>query len=81
MSATTHAAPLTLGQAAKKLGCELWQLQALLRRGHGPQLAKVGPLRVVFEADLPGLADALRAAGYLPALRGVGVPAIQASSK
>lgn len=70
---------MTLGQAAAVLGVQLWQLQYILRRGRAPALAKVGAYRVVREEDLPGLAAALREAGYLPALQGVGSPAIQAS--
>ena len=50
---------MTLGEAARRLGCDLWQLQALLRRGLGPTLSRFGPYRVVSEADLAPLADAL----------------------
>ena len=73
------AAPLTLGEAARRLGVELWMLQALLRRGLGPSLSRVGPYRVVSETDLAPLADALRQAGYLPRLTGKARPAIAAS--
>jgi len=70
---------LTLGQASRRLGCELWQLQYVIRRGRAPALAKVGVYRVVREEDLPALADALRTAGYLP-LRAEHCPSIQAAA-
>jgi hypothetical protein len=70
---------LTLGQVARRLGVETWKVQAMLRRGLGPTPYKIGPYRCLHERDLPRLADAMRAVGYLPQLTGQARPAIAAS--
>ncbi len=63
-------APLTLGAVAKRFGCRQWQVRRLFERGLLPEPPRVGAYRVIAEADLPAVEDALRRAGYLPAPEG-----------
>ncbi len=87
MAAPTDTAHeyLTLGQCARRLGVETWQVQSLIDRGLGPTPGRIGTYRVLREGDLPALADAMAAAGYRPAqpaqLQGVGSPSIRSGSK
>ncbi len=57
----------TTGALAKHFGVAVWQFLQLIRRGFLPEPGRVGIYRVWFEADLPRIEAALRAAGYLPA--------------
>jgi hypothetical protein len=57
---------LTLGQAAKALGCKLWQLQRAFDRELLPNPQRVGLLRVVAVGDLSKIKFALQQCGYLP---------------
>jgi DNA-binding transcriptional MerR regulator len=61
-----QASIFTVGQVARHHGCQPWQVRRLFERGLLPPATRVGPYRVVSEADLPAVGDALRAAGYLP---------------
>jgi DNA-binding transcriptional MerR regulator len=58
--------PLTIGDVARRLGCQGWQVRRLFQRGLLPEAARVGAYRVVSERDLPLVEKALREAGYLP---------------
>lgn len=55
---------LTLGQAAKRLGVDLWQLQRGIERGLVTHYRHVGRYRVIDTTDLPAVAEELRTAGY-----------------
>jgi hypothetical protein len=57
---------LFLGEVALRLGAATWQVQRLYERGLLPPPERVGRYRVVSEDQLPTVAAALRAAGYLP---------------
>jgi hypothetical protein len=57
--------PLTLGDAASRLGCRPWQIRRLFERGLLSEPARVGAYRVIPEHDLPTIRAALIAAGYL----------------
>jgi hypothetical protein len=57
---------LTIGTIARRLGCKAWHVRRLFERNLLPPAARVGPYRVVAEADLPAIEQALRDAGYLP---------------
>jgi DNA-binding transcriptional MerR regulator len=57
---------ITIGAAARRLRRPLWQVRRLYERGLLPPAARVGPYRVIAEADLPRVEQALRKAGYLP---------------
>jgi hypothetical protein len=56
---------LTLGDVAHKVGVSVWQVRRLFERGTLPAAARVGQYRVVAEADVPAIKEALEAAGYL----------------
>ncbi len=56
---------MTLGEAADRIGVQAWRLARLFDRGLWPEPPRVGRNRVVSESDLPGIEEALRAAGYL----------------
>ena len=58
---------LTIGPAARRLGCLPWQLRRLFERGLLPEPPRVGAYRVIAEEDLPRVEEALRRAGYIPA--------------
>jgi DNA-binding transcriptional MerR regulator len=57
----------TMGQLARRYGCQSWQVRRLFERGLLPPASRVGPYRVVSEADLPAVEFALQKAGYIPA--------------
>ncbi len=56
---------MTLGDVARRLGCHVWQVRRLYERSLLPEPPRVGSYRVVHGPDLPRVAEALRAAGYL----------------
>jgi hypothetical protein len=56
---------LTLGQAADELRTQTWKLQRLYVRGLLPEPKRVGRNRVIRPDELPAIACALAAAGYL----------------
>jgi DNA-binding transcriptional MerR regulator len=58
---------LTIGTVARRFGVPAWQVRRLFERGLLPPAVRVGAYRVVAEADLPRVEQALRQAGYLPA--------------
>jgi hypothetical protein len=60
---------LTIGDVAKNLGCETWQVRRVITTGRLPEPARLGCYRIFYPDDLPRVEAALRAAGYLP--RGV----------
>jgi hypothetical protein len=62
VTATTRL--LTLGQLATQLRCQLWQIQRLFDRGLLPPARRVGRMRVVDEADIDAVRQALVRAGY-----------------
>jgi hypothetical protein len=55
----------TTGALALRYGCETWQVRRLFERRLLPPAERVGSYRVVDEADLPKVEQALRDAGYL----------------
>jgi DNA-binding transcriptional MerR regulator len=63
----TVSLPLTIGEAALRLGVRPWQVRRVYTRGLMPPAARVGAYRVIPEQDLPKVERALRQAGYLPA--------------
>jgi hypothetical protein len=65
MTTATQTGWLTLGQAARRVGCDLWMLQRIVDRKLVPAPARIGKLKVVAESDLPQLKRALQAAGFL----------------
>lgn len=56
----------TTGDIARRYGVEVWQVRRLYERKMLPPGARAGTYRVVTEAELPAVEDALRRAGYLP---------------
>jgi DNA-binding transcriptional MerR regulator len=62
--------PLTVGQVAHRLGVTAWQVRRCFQRGFLPEPRRMGPYRVIAEADLQWVQAALRAAGYLPPAEG-----------
>lgn len=58
---------LLLGEAADRLGVEVWQLRRLFERGLLPAARRIGPFRVLAARDLPRIKKALCGAGYLHA--------------
>ena len=61
---------LTVGAVAKHFGLREWQVRRVFERGLLPEPVRVGAYRVVTEAELPAVEDALRRAGYLPPAEG-----------
>jgi hypothetical protein len=57
---------LTLRQAAKTIGVQLWQLQRIYEVNLLEEPMRVGNLRVVTETDFPQIRQALVQRGYLP---------------
>jgi hypothetical protein len=55
----------TVGSIAKRYGVAPWQVRRLFERGLLPEPCRLGFYRVLDEADLPVVEDALRRAGYL----------------
>ena len=62
----TTSGVMTMGEVARRFGCEPWQVRRLYERRLLPPAPRVGAYRVVPLADLPRVETALRAAGYLP---------------
>jgi hypothetical protein len=56
---------LTLGAAAKRLGCEAWQIRRVFTRRLLPEPGRIGAYRVIHERDLPALKAALIKLGYV----------------
>lgn len=56
---------LTLGEAAERLGTQLWKVQRVFDRKRLPEPRRVGRTRVVPETDLPRVEKALREAGLM----------------
>jgi DNA-binding transcriptional MerR regulator len=56
---------LTLGELARRFGCQLWQVRRLYERGLLPPAKRIGQYRVVDERDLGTVQRALLAAGYI----------------
>jgi len=63
---TAQAMPMTVGQAANRLGVTARQVRRLYLRGLLPEPARAGLYRLISEDALPELELALRRAGYLP---------------
>jgi DNA-binding transcriptional MerR regulator len=61
----SNANVMTLGQVATQFGVRTWQVRRLYERKLLPPALRVGQYRVVPEADLPLVEQALRTAGYL----------------
>jgi hypothetical protein len=57
---------LTVGDAARRLGCRAWQVRRLFERGLLPPPPRVGAYRVIPVADLKWVEAALKQVGYLP---------------
>ncbi|HYT90016.1 MAG TPA: hypothetical protein VEL76_15020 [Gemmataceae bacterium] len=57
---------LTLGQVARTVGIDVWQVQRALERGFDFPTHKIGVYRCVYASDLPLVRQALERAGYLP---------------
>jgi hypothetical protein len=62
-----HVGVYTLGRLARRINCPAWAIRRLFERGLLPEPGRIGPYRVIAEADVPVIEAALRAAGYLPA--------------
>jgi DNA-binding transcriptional MerR regulator len=59
------ASVMTLGDVARLVGVDVWQVRRLYERGLLPPAARVGGKRVVSAAELPRVRRALTEAGYL----------------
>jgi hypothetical protein len=57
--------PLTLGQIANRLGCQLWHVQRVFDRGLVNEAPRVGRQRVVYPDQIPAVRQALTDAGFL----------------
>ena len=57
---------ITIGEAARRLGFETWQVRQVFIRGLLPPAQRVGVYRVIAEADLPKVEASLKECGYLP---------------
>jgi hypothetical protein len=66
---TAAATPnfLTLGEAAARLGCQLWHVQRVYDRGLLPPPRRVGRCRVVTAEELPVIHKTLARAGFIRA--------------
>jgi DNA-binding transcriptional MerR regulator len=58
--------PLTIGEVAKRFGCQAWQVRRVITRGLLAEPSRVGVYRVFFAEQLPDIEAALRQGGYLP---------------
>jgi hypothetical protein len=58
--------PQTLGEVARQLGVEQWQIRRVLKCGDIPATARIRHYRIFYPEDLPALVEALRRRGYLP---------------
>jgi len=57
--------PLTMTEAATRLGAQTWQLSNVFARGLLPEADRLGRNRIVWESQLPEVEAALRKAGFL----------------
>ncbi|MBL8796940.1 MAG: hypothetical protein JNM56_23770 [Planctomycetia bacterium] len=58
---------LTVGDLSRRFGLRDWHIRAVIKRGLIPAPPRVGQYRVFTPDQLPGIEQALRAAGYLRA--------------
>ena len=56
---------LTLGEAAERLGAQVWRLRRLIERGLYPEPQRIGQSRVVAESELPRIRELMEQEGYL----------------
>lgn len=56
---------LTVPEVAKHFGCAPWKVRRLYERGVFPNPKRAALTRLIDEADLPKIEQALRDAGYL----------------
>jgi hypothetical protein len=56
---------ITLGEAAQRLGTQLWKVQRLFDRKFLAPPRRLGRTRMVRESELPLIREKLREAGYL----------------
>lgn len=56
---------LAVGEVARTLGCQGWQIRRLFERGLLPPAERIGLYRVIPESELPKVKEALQKAGYL----------------
>jgi len=56
---------ISLGDVAKRLGCEPWQVRRLFEKRILPPAHRIGMYRVVEKNELPKIKTALVEAGYL----------------
>lgn len=56
---------ITIGDLARRVGRPVWMVRRVFERGLLPPAPRVGPYRVVTEADVPRIIAAMRTAGYL----------------
>lgn len=61
---------LTTREVADVLGTDTWRVQRLFEGGHLPEPPRFAGRRVITPDLLPGIVDALRARGWLPAEQG-----------
>jgi hypothetical protein len=57
----------TLGDLARRYGLPTWKVRRLFERGLLEEPGRAGMYRVVTEADLPAVEEALVRAGYIDA--------------
>jgi len=62
---TTDEQVMTLGDVARELGIQLWQVRRLYERGLLPEPPRVAGARVVRREELAKIEAALKEAGYL----------------
>jgi hypothetical protein len=67
MTMAAERAFLTTGQVGRHFHVPEWTIARLFTRGLLPEPARVGRFRVISEADLPAVRQALESAGYLHA--------------
>lgn len=58
----------TLPSIARRFGCAEWQVRRIFERRLVPDPPRLGQNRLITEKDLPAIEQALRTAGYLPAI-------------
>lgn len=56
---------LSVGQVARRLGADSWQVRRLFERGLLPEPERVGPYRVIRADRVAEVEAALRKAGFL----------------
>jgi hypothetical protein len=57
---------MTLGTVARRYSLPTWKIRRLYELKLLPEPHRIGHYRVVGEADLPAIEEALRTLGYLP---------------